>query len=137
MQRIIYHAIGGQSLLSVLHAHYTILINIHRFFSHLVDILGPEDFLAPVCMLLIDKVVNRIIRQSVEEVQMSLALPISILQHYPSTMQIFVRLFIILLAGISDATSQILTELLREGQRLAGRVTDPEQITPTFLDFPR
>lgn len=74
-------------------------VNIRRFFSHLVDVLGPEDFLAPVSMLLIDKVVNRVIRQTVDEIQASLALPLSILQHYPHAMQISVKLLITPLAA--------------------------------------
>jgi U3 small nucleolar RNA-associated protein 10 len=71
------------------------IVNIHiifRFFSHLIDVMGPDDFLPPICMLLIDKVVNRVIRQSPIELQGSLALPISILQHYSSIAQILVRL---------------------------------------------
>jgi U3 small nucleolar RNA-associated protein 10 len=67
----------------------------NSFFSHLVDVLGPEDFLAPVCMLLIDKVANRVIRQNADEVQGSLALPISILQHYSNAVQILVNRLLI------------------------------------------
>lgn len=60
------------------------------FFSHLVDVLGPDDFLAPVCMLLVEKTSNRVIRQNADEVKSAIALPISIVHHYSSTIQIFV-----------------------------------------------
>ncbi|KAF7977911.1 hypothetical protein HWV62_2480 [Athelia sp. TMB] len=61
-----------------------------KFFSHLVDVMGPGDFLAPVCMLLIEKVANRIHRQNVDEVQASFALPVSILQQYTAEVQVTV-----------------------------------------------
>lgn len=54
------------------------------FFCHLVDTLGPEDFLAPICMLLVDKMANRVVRQNTEEIKGSLSLPISVLLHYSS-----------------------------------------------------
>jgi len=41
-------------------------------------------------MLLIDKVANRVVRQNADEVQGSLALPISIIQHYSNPVQISV-----------------------------------------------
>lgn len=41
-------------------------------------------------MLLIDKVANRVIRQSADEVQGFVALPISVLQHYTNQVQISV-----------------------------------------------
>ena len=94
MPLIIYHAIVAQSSWVVL----WILINSNSrnsFFSHLVDVLGPDDFLATVCMLLIDKVANRVIRQNADEVQGSVALPISILQHYSNPVQISVSRTII------------------------------------------
>lgn len=50
------------------------------FFTHLVDVLGPQDFLAPLCLLIVDKVANRVVRQSPEDVMASLSLPLSILQ---------------------------------------------------------
>ena len=52
--------------------------------------MGPDDFLAPVCMLLIEKVANRVHRQNVEEVQASFALPVSILQQYTAGTQVSV-----------------------------------------------
>ncbi|KAI5990429.1 hypothetical protein EDD15DRAFT_2388798 [Pisolithus albus] len=40
-----------------------------NFFLHLAEVLGPEEFLAPLCMLLVDKVTNRVVRQTPEEAQ--------------------------------------------------------------------
>ncbi|KAF7307826.1 U3 small nucleolar RNA-associated protein 10 [Mycena kentingensis (nom. inval.)] len=87
------------------------------FFGHLVDVLGPVDFLAPLCMLLAEKSANRIVRQTPEEVQSLLALPISVLQRHASPVQTF-----------------ILTEILREAQRLVARATHAENIDPCVLD---
>ncbi|KAG1852147.1 hypothetical protein DFJ58DRAFT_791745 [Suillus subalutaceus] len=42
-----------------------------NFFIHLADVLGPQEFLAPVCMSLVDRVANR------------LGLPISLLRPFP------------------------------------------------------
>jgi hypothetical protein len=68
------------------------------FFTHLVDVLGAEDFLSPICMLLIEKIANRVVRQP-SEVQNSLVLPFSILEHTSSALQIRVRIspFIVIL----------------------------------------
>ncbi|KAJ7042839.1 hypothetical protein C8F04DRAFT_1251651 [Mycena alexandri] len=87
------------------------------FFGHLVDVLGPADFLPPLCMLLVEKMANRVVRQSPEEVQNSLVLPISVLHRHPPALQIF-----------------ILTEVLREAQRLTARAADPENLEPSLLD---
>ncbi|KAJ7740997.1 hypothetical protein B0H14DRAFT_3515417 [Mycena olivaceomarginata] len=86
------------------------------FFGHLVDVLGPVDFLPPLCMLLVEKMANRVVRQN-PEAQNSLALPISVLHRHPPALQIF-----------------ILTEILREAQRLTTRAADPENLEPSLLD---
>ncbi|KAF7297329.1 U3 small nucleolar RNA-associated protein 10 [Mycena indigotica] len=88
-----------------------------HFFGHLVDVLGPVDFLAPLCMLLTDKSANRIARQSPDETQNLLSLPISVLHRHPATVQTFV-----------------LTEILREAQRLVARSLDSENLEPCVLD---
>ncbi|KAJ7054756.1 hypothetical protein C8F01DRAFT_1162846 [Mycena amicta] len=80
------------------------------FFGHLVDVLGPVDFLAPLCMLLAEKSANRIVRQTPEEVQNLLGLPV--FRH----------------------SRQILTEILREAQRLVARAIDVENLDPCVLD---
>ncbi|KAJ7270708.1 hypothetical protein B0H12DRAFT_1229192 [Mycena haematopus] len=86
------------------------------FFGHLVDVLGPADFLPPLCMLLVEKMANRVVRQN-PEAQNSLVLPISVLHRHPPALQIF-----------------ILTEILREAQRLTARAADPENLEPSLLD---
>ncbi|KAK0476138.1 hypothetical protein IW261DRAFT_1643515 [Armillaria novae-zelandiae] len=88
-----------------------------NFFIHLVDVLGPTDYLAPVCLLLIEKAANRVIRQSPDEARSTFALPLSLLHHYPSALQL-----------------NILTEMLEESHRLASRAKDPENLEPSFLD---
>lgn len=55
-----------------------------------MDALGPDDFLAPLCMLLVDKVAHRILRQGANEAKASLTLHISLVQHYPAPLQIHV-----------------------------------------------
>ncbi|KAJ6630100.1 hypothetical protein B0H10DRAFT_1984968 [Mycena sp. CBHHK59/15] len=87
------------------------------FFGHLADVLGPTDFLPPLCMLLVEKMANRIVRQNAEEVQNSLVLPVSVLHRFLPALQTF-----------------ILTEILREAQRLVARVADPENLEPSLLD---
>lgn len=62
----------------------------YSFFIHLVDVLGPQEFLAPVCMLLVDRVANRVSRQHDDEASASLGLPISLLRHFPRPSQLHV-----------------------------------------------
>ena len=66
------------------------------FFAHLVDVLGAENFLAPVTMLLLEKMANRIVRQPAVEVPGTLSLPVSIFQHYGYSLQIHVSSFLLL-----------------------------------------
>lgn len=65
------------------------------FFLHLTIVLGPDDFLTPVCLLLIDKVSKRVVRQSTDEIKAVLALPISLLQESPHALQDKVRGFLV------------------------------------------
>ena len=60
------------------------------FFAHLVDVLGAKDFLAPVTMLLLEKMANRIVRQPAVEIPNTLSLPVSIFQHSSYSLQIHV-----------------------------------------------
>lgn len=60
------------------------------FFAHFVDVLGVRDFLAPVCMLLIERSSNKVIRQPTEDVQASLSLPTAIFQQAPAEIQRYV-----------------------------------------------
>ena len=64
------------------------------FFAHLVDVLGPRDFSAAICMLLLEKSASRVIRQAPEEIQNSLSLPISVFQHVTHDLQAYVGSFI-------------------------------------------
>ena len=63
------------------------------FFAHLVDVLGVKDFLAPVTMLLLEKMANRIVRQPAAEVPNTISLPVSIFQHSSYSLQIHVGSF--------------------------------------------
>ena len=69
-----------------------LLIYPTSFFVHLTEVLGAQNFLAPVCMLLVDKVTNRASRQTPEEAQNTLTLPTSLLRHFDRPRQLFVRL---------------------------------------------
>jgi U3 small nucleolar RNA-associated protein 10 len=71
----------------------------HSFFAHLVNVLGYRDFLAPVCMLLLEKSANRVVRQSPDEIQNSLVLPIMLFQQTNYEIQIHVGYFISLIAS--------------------------------------
>lgn len=62
------------------------------FFTQLVDALGATDFLAPVCVLLVDKVSNKVARQTVTDAQNSLYLPLSVLERYPMHLRLQVGL---------------------------------------------
>lgn len=63
---------------------------ISSFFTHLVDVLGAESFLAPVCVLIIGKAANKVVRQHGEDLKSTLALPLSVLHHYPADVQLSV-----------------------------------------------
>ncbi|KAI0712775.1 armadillo-type protein [Cerioporus squamosus] len=59
-----------------------------NFFSHLVDTLGPADFLAPVTMLLVDRASNRVVRQNAAESAGSLFLPLAVCERYSADLQL-------------------------------------------------
>jgi len=59
-----------------------------RFYIHLVDVLGPEEFLSIVCMLIVAKADKRLVRLQGRELRAALALPLSLLQHYSSSVQL-------------------------------------------------
>ncbi|KAG8215319.1 hypothetical protein J3R82DRAFT_8910 [Butyriboletus roseoflavus] len=63
-----------------------------NLFVHLTEVLGAETFLAPICMLLVDKVTNRASRQTPEEAQSTLTLPASLLRHFDRQRQLVVSL---------------------------------------------
>ncbi|EKM52689.1 uncharacterized protein PHACADRAFT_101069 [Phanerochaete carnosa HHB-10118-sp] len=88
-----------------------------HFFAHLVDVLGPGDFLSPVCLLLVDKVSSKIVRQSSADVVATLALPLATLGRYTPELQF-----------------STLAEMLQEARRL---IEVELKLTPeanTFLE---
>ncbi|KAH8084910.1 armadillo-type protein [Cristinia sonorae] len=89
------------------------------FFTQLVDALGSDDFLAPVCMLLVDKVSNRVARQNATDAHNSLFLPLSVLERYPT-----------------DLRLQTILELLHEARRLVKADLNPSESVTRFLELP-
>ncbi|KAG0706218.1 hypothetical protein DFH29DRAFT_902720 [Suillus ampliporus] len=89
-----------------------------NFFIHLVDVLGPQEFLAPVCMLLVDRVANRVSRQHEDEASTSLGLPISLLRHFPRQLHL-----------------HVLKEALQEAKRLIRNIASSDEAGATFLDY--
>lgn len=72
-------------------SHFTLhpdLSYLVRFYIHLVDVLGPEEFLSIVCMLIVAKADKRLVRLQGRELRAALALPLSLLQHYSSSVQL-------------------------------------------------
>ncbi|KIY65181.1 hypothetical protein CYLTODRAFT_357230 [Cylindrobasidium torrendii FP15055 ss-10] len=88
-----------------------------NFFIHLVNVLGANDFLLPIVLLLVEKVASKAVRQSDKDARSTFALPISILQHYASDLQ-----------------NAVLCDMIHESQRLAIKVVDPSNEAPTLLD---
>ncbi|KAF9526013.1 hypothetical protein CPB83DRAFT_877003 [Crepidotus variabilis] len=88
----------------------------NKFFSHLINVLGSRDFLAPLCMLLLDKAANRIIRQSGEDFQHSLSVPAAVFQNAEPEVQLHTAV-----------------EVLKEAQRLVAQNVD-STTEPTFLE---
>ncbi|KAH9054895.1 hypothetical protein EDB87DRAFT_1644309 [Lactarius vividus] len=80
-----------------------------QFFIHLVDVLGPEEFLSIVCMLIVAKADKRVVRLQGRDLRAALALPLSLLQHYPSNIQL-----------------PVLIEVLNEAQRLIIGLASPD-----------
>ncbi|KAJ3564821.1 hypothetical protein NP233_g8044 [Leucocoprinus birnbaumii] len=89
----------------------------NNFFVHLVDVLGAEHFVAPICMLLAEKSTNRIVKQSQEDTSAALALPVALLQHVSPSTQVFA-----------------LVEFLQESQRLTTCAVNPGDHPPALLD---
>jgi U3 small nucleolar RNA-associated protein 10 len=68
--------------------HSCMLTHLIRFFIHLVDVLGPEEFLSVICMLIVAKADKRLVRLQGRDLLAALALPLSLLQHYPPNIQL-------------------------------------------------
>ncbi|KAJ4481176.1 hypothetical protein J3R30DRAFT_3464943 [Lentinula aciculospora] len=103
-----------------------------NFFSHLITVLGPKDFLTPICLLLIEKSANKIVRsqqyflgtknkgkgkEKDSDAQSALGLPTALLHHFEPWLQV-----------------QALAEMLRESERLVERTISPNNAAKTFLD---
>jgi hypothetical protein len=59
-----------------------------------VDVFGRREFLCPICMLLLEKPTNRVIRQAPDELQNTLSLPILLFQQSDYDIQIHVGPFV-------------------------------------------
>ena len=71
-----------------------LMIYIHpSFFNHLVEVMGPADFLAPICMLLVDKTSNKVSRQDPKEASSILALPLALCEHHTPAIRVEVTAF--------------------------------------------
>ena len=75
------------------------MLDFYSFFTHLVDVLGPKEFLAPICLLLMEKSANKIIRSQnqgkdkdglKDDLQGALGLPTMLVHHYPYDLQVWV-----------------------------------------------
>jgi hypothetical protein len=69
-------------------------------------------------VLLVDKVANRVVRQSAEEVQNSFALPVSVLQQYSPSVQVHVRFSFKLCVMSSDYIIRFLLKLYESAKDL-------------------
>jgi U3 small nucleolar RNA-associated protein 10 len=81
-----------------------------RFFRHLTHSLGPSDFLAPVCMLLIDRTVTKAGRSA----GLTLDLPLGVVGSYDVSIRMEVVLEIVqeLARLVADASSSQKTAFL-------------------------
>jgi U3 small nucleolar RNA-associated protein 10 len=64
------------------------LTYLDRFYIHLVDVLGPEEFLTIVCMLIVAKADKRLVRLEGRDLRAALTLPLNLLHHYSSDIQL-------------------------------------------------
>lgn len=92
-----------------------------------MDVLGPEEFLSVVCMLIVAKADKRLVRLQGRDLRAALALPLSLLQHYPSNIQLPVSARSRYCDTQSDVSYfQVLIEILNEAQRLIIGVVSPD-----------
>ncbi|OCH90866.1 hypothetical protein OBBRIDRAFT_729952 [Obba rivulosa] len=88
-----------------------------NFFTHLVDVLGPDDFLAPITMLLVDRMSSRVVRQNSQDAYNSLLLPLTVLEHYTTSKRL-----------------AVLQGLLHEARRLLAKEEGIVDSESCFLD---
>lgn len=58
------------------------------FFKLLVEVLGPDEFLSAICMLLVDRAAYKVTKQPSEEVVATLHLPLAIMQAHSAVLQL-------------------------------------------------
>ncbi|EJD43874.1 hypothetical protein AURDEDRAFT_185221 [Auricularia subglabra TFB-10046 SS5] len=58
------------------------------FFTHLAQTLGPDEFLAPVCLLLVDTHSKKVLRQTGEDLRNTLSLPLAVMGHFQTGMKL-------------------------------------------------
>jgi hypothetical protein len=83
-----FRVIAARSLFLPPHVLFCTLTFLNRFYIHLVDVLGPEEFLSIVCMLIVAKADKRLVRLQGRDLRVALALPLSLLQHYSPNIQL-------------------------------------------------
>ena len=107
------------------------------FFTHLVGVLGADDFLAPICMLLADKNSNRIARQKLDEASSALSLALTVLQHFSVHEQVTVRGNLSLSFSFTLLTHilQSMTGIASEAKRLQALCLSGAAPEQTFLEL--
>ena len=104
---------------------------------HLTEVLGGDEFLAPISMLLIEKVTGRVVRQSQPDAQASLSIPLSIMHHYGSATQVQVRSSQSFSGTQIKKLHQTLKDIVQESGRILAHAFKLEITEPTFLDLTR
>lgn len=104
------------------------------FFVHLTEVLGGDEFLAPISVLLVEKVARRVVRQSTSDAQTSLSIPLSLLRHYRGAVQIQVG------SRFShkipnNCPFQTLKDIVQESGKILTHAFRLEITEPTFLDL--
>ncbi|CAD6935919.1 unnamed protein product [Tilletia caries] len=89
------------------------------FFKSLLDVLGPSDFLAAICMLLTDRSAHKVAKQSAEAFSESISLPLNLLMSFNVGTQV-------------GAIEQIFGEVMRLWEHRA--VNTVEARESVFLD---
>ncbi|KAF8578875.1 ARM repeat-containing protein [Ramaria rubella] len=91
-----------------------------QFFNHLVEVLGTDEFTGSVCLLLVDKAANRVVRKKPGEIANALTLPLAILR-----------------ANSKATPFRVIEQLLQETTRLLRRVLNPNsKEDEAFLELP-
>ena len=101
----------------------------------MVNVLGAGEFLAPITMLLADRVSSRVARQDVNDAQVTLSLPLSIAQHYDVSIQISVCVAYSNTIGDYLTSFQTIKDVLTEAKKLFAIVQDSALNGTTFLEI--